>query len=846
MTAFLGLEIGKRSIMTHQTALEVTGHNIANASTEGYTRQVPNIVTTRPWHAPVLTGNTGVGQLGTGVNVDEIQRLRDSFLDSQIRTESQTSGYWSMVQDSLSKIEVILNEPSDDGLRSVMDQFWQSWQDLSANPESEASRTVVAQRSMAMAEGFNHIYTQLTDLKDDLNATVKIKVDQINSIAQQVADLNQQILSITISGQQPNDLIDKRDLLIDQISQIAAVKTVNDKNGMIALQLGDRMLVQGVTYNELGTLQDKNGMHMVVWKDTQNKAKINNGELKGILDVRGKTKLDQDKNSSYKEIIGNMMDKLNAMAKTIIMRTNEVHRSGFTLNNIDNPDTTDLENGYPDGGDFFTIPDNVETIENWAACIQVSQEIQDDPKNIAAASYRTWDTDGNKVNFGDGSNALKIAQLKQDLNATQYDLETKNIDIDLTSNTPLQYLIDGGDGVKTIQIAAPSAYKDINSLAEALQQAMDDNNIPIQVMVDGDQLRFSSSTANNLEVIMPGSGITDIITSGLQNGEYQLKTTVSTPGASNAALTELQHYNQATASSIFGSGVIGTITNASTLDVNASIELTVTGVNTTTGEVKYSYVSHEYNRNGDYNRIPATGTGTLTLKYGAAPQSATIGSMTVNIDGLDTKNANDVAELTVGDKGVLNLTAATLAATDYQQLEVGYQYNTSNEIKNKFIFNDTVLDNQPAKGIHFFTLNDQKDSKDINDQQLYGKDYDGVLMLTTIGTLASSDPAAYFASYENTMEDDGTVQSVTVDDYWRSVTADVGVVSQESQRMVSNQETLLDQLETKRQSTSGVSLDEEMTNMIKFQHAYNAAARFITTIDEELQTIISNMGLVGK
>ncbi|MEN6460747.1 MAG: flagellar hook-associated protein FlgK [Syntrophomonas sp.] len=621
MTAFLGLEIGKRSIITHQTALEVTGHNIANASTEGYTRQVPNIVTTRPWHAPVLTGNTGVGQLGTGVNVDEIQRLRDSFLDSQIRTESQTSGYWSMIQDSLSKIEVILNEPSDDGLRSVMDQFWQSWQDLSANPESESSRSVVAQRGMAMAEGFNHIYTQLTDLRDDLNATVKIKVDQINSIARQVADLNQQILSITISGQQPNDLIDKRDLLIDQISQIAEVKTVNDKNGLIALQLGDRMLVQGVDYNELGTMQDQNGMHMVVWNDTQSKAQINNGELKGILDVRGKTKLDQDKNSSYKEIVPNMLDKLNAMAKTIIIKTNDIHRGGYSLNNKEDDSATAYpELSYPDGTDFFDMPEDPDTYQEWALSMKVDDEIQDDPKAIAAASHMTWDSTGEKVNFGDGSNALAIAQLKQSLNSLAFRTETDDLTLTFPNNTlsgDLEINLSVG-GLITVNIAPPAnKYTDLSDFAEAIQNTLNNNSdlqkndLTIQVSCDGNKLIFSSDN-NKFQ------GITDN--------------------------TWLGNFN-----------------------------------------------------NPDY-------------------------------------------------------------------------------------------------------------------------------------------------SHQNS----DMVNSVSVDDYWRSAAADIGVVSQESQRMVSNQEELLNQLETKRQSTSGVSLDEEMTNMIKFQHAYNAAARFITTIDEELQTIISNMGLVGK
>src|SRR5665647_644658 len=223
MTTFMGLEIGKSAIMAHQTALNVTGHNIANANTPGYTRQVANLVTNRPWHTPMLTGNATVGQLGTGVDVADIQRLRDDFVDDQIRNENRTSGYWDTQQETFAKIEVILNEPSDDGLRSVMDNFWESWQDLSAHPESEAVRSVVAQRGMAVADAFNHTFRQLTDLRQDVNSNVKIKVDEINSMAVQIKDLNQQILSISIAGKQPNDLLDKRDLLLDKLSQLVDI-----------------------------------------------------------------------------------------------------------------------------------------------------------------------------------------------------------------------------------------------------------------------------------------------------------------------------------------------------------------------------------------------------------------------------------------------------------------------------------------------------------------------------------------------------------------------------------------------------------------------------------------------
>ena len=597
MSNFLSMEIGKRSIMTHQTALSVTGHNIANANTVGYTRQSPTLVTTRPHYTPNLTSNSGIGQLGTGVEVAYLERLRDAFLDGQIRNENKTTGYWSAIQDTLAKIEVILNEPSNDGLRTVMDQFWESWQDLSAHPESESVRAVVAQRGAALADAFNHTYQQLTELREDVNAFVRVKVDEINSIAQQMADLNQQILSITIAGKQPNDLLDKRDLLIDELSRIADVTVNHDHNGMVSVQLGGRPLVQGKDFAVMDTVTDKRGMHQVVWADTKTAVNVNGGELRGLLDARGATELDKSP-SVYAEIIPNMIEDLNQLAKTIILRTNEIHRGGFSLNN---------QSAFPDGMNFFTEP----TDGNWAQMMQVDQLIADDPKNIAAARYHTWEG-GIETNFGDGAVALMIAQLKHDYNIQQYTASSGDLTVTFPYDAEITFYVDG----VPITIDQPSsleppqeAYADLNKLADAIQQALDNEGLALNVRTEGRQLVFYSTE--------------------------------------------------------------------------------------------------------------------------------------------------------------------TFAIQDF---------------------------------------------------------------LTEDNNLTTQVPD----------DNDKVVNKATTDDFWRSVCAQVGVMSQESLRMVKNQDTLLNELENKRQSVSGVSLDEEMTNMIKFQHAYNAASRFITTIDEAIEVIVNRMGLVGR
>ncbi|HZK43216.1 MAG TPA: flagellar hook-associated protein FlgK [Syntrophomonadaceae bacterium] len=592
--SLFGMEIGKRAIAAQQIALEVTGHNISNTNTPGYTRQIPNLVTTIPYHTPTLTNNTKVGQLGTGVTVADIERIRDAFLDQQIRNEAKTSGYWSSMQNALAQVEVILNEPSTDGLRSVMDMYWESWQDLVSHPESEAVRTTVAERGMALADGFNHMHKQLTELREDLNASVKIKVDEINTITSQLADLNVQILSIKIAGKQPNDLEDKRDMLLDQLSQIVDIKTFTDSNGMIAVQLGGRALVQGTDNTVLATETDTKGMYLVTWEDTKARAQIESGELRGFLDARGRTELDKEKESpgkpsEYKEVVPNLLNNLNNLAKTIITKTNELHRGGYSLNN---------KGIYPDGKNFFEEV-NTGDVE-WAAILKVEEDILNNPINIAVAKAPTFNNEGEKANFGDARIAMEIANLKHNFNNSEWRVKLPNWTGLLSGVLPVD--INPSFDISGTTVNVDATVSNMSELAAAIQAAIDDAGLEIKVRLEGSDINMISNT--------------------------------------------------------------------------------------------------------------------------------------------------------------------------------------------------------------IFTV-----------------DWSG--------------------NYEAT-EHKGAISSATVDDYWRSVCANVGVKSQEAIRMTTNQEVLLSELEGKRQSISGVSLDEELINMIKFQHAYNAASRFITTIDEAIDVIVNRMGIVGR
>ena len=164
-STFHGLEVAKRALHTQQSALFTTGHNIANANTEGYTRQRVNFNQTSPFPPASRNRPQMAGQLGTGVEAGSIQRVRDSFVDKQYRQENTSVGYYQTRADMLQKMETILNEPTDVGLSKSMDLFWQSLQDLSVNPEHTSTRAVVKERAIALADSFNYLHKTLQDVR---------------------------------------------------------------------------------------------------------------------------------------------------------------------------------------------------------------------------------------------------------------------------------------------------------------------------------------------------------------------------------------------------------------------------------------------------------------------------------------------------------------------------------------------------------------------------------------------------------------------------------------------------------------------------------------------------------
>ncbi|MFA6942110.1 MAG: flagellar hook-associated protein FlgK [Clostridiaceae bacterium] len=229
---FSTFNIAVRGMSVQQKAIDVTSHNIANANTEGYSRQKVTIETTRPFSGLSYS-------LGTGADVTNVLRVRDSFMDHQIRNETSTQGLYTTRDSFLSQVESIFNEPSDTGISTLTGKFFDAFQELSKQPQDSNARTVAAEQSSALTDSLNQVYKQLTSLKGNAVQSIQTSVIDINSNLTQINDLNKQIMSASITGNTPNDLMDKRDLLIDGLSSKFNITVDKGQFNGVEIKFGD-------------------------------------------------------------------------------------------------------------------------------------------------------------------------------------------------------------------------------------------------------------------------------------------------------------------------------------------------------------------------------------------------------------------------------------------------------------------------------------------------------------------------------------------------------------------------------------------------------------------------------
>lgn len=336
MSTFAGIEIGKRSLNAHQSSITTAGHNITNANTEGYSRQRVQLKSFDPIYRPDLSRAEVPGQIGQGMEAESITRVRDEMLDLRIEAQSNEESYWDTRSKYYTMLEQVYNEPDDVSVRTTMDKFWESWQELSLNPESQAHREAVVSRGQSLVNSIQNRDKALTGIGNLLNSDIESNVEQLNDIANQIAALSTEIVRSKAMGDNPNDLLDRRDALVEKLSKIANITSDQRDSDEFMVHIDGHILVQGgIARNfDVESVVDNYGYSRVVWADTRNEAVVKGGSLGALIELR-----DVD--------VRNEIQSLNTMTMNFTDLVNDVHRNAVGANK-----TTGL--------DFFTSRPFVE------------------------------------------------------------------------------------------------------------------------------------------------------------------------------------------------------------------------------------------------------------------------------------------------------------------------------------------------------------------------------------------------------------------------------------------------------------------------------------------------------
>ncbi len=357
------LDVGRRSLMNSQTALQVVGHNIANKSTEGYSRQRVE----QQSNPPIGSGRLRVG---TGATTSSITRINNEYLEKQIQKEANHMGMAEGRAETLARVEDVYNEQITKGLNQFISDFFNAFREMSVNPESLATRTLVKESGFYMSKDFQRVSRQLKSIQDDIDRQIISQISEVNEIGSEIATLNEKIQMAELTGGVANDERDRRELLLKELSKRLNIRYAESDTGQVTVMAGDSVvLVSGYDAMELKvrpstgregkregnvdvymTMGDQ-GTPFVVTRQ------IRGGTIGGILDVRD-------------EVINGLISEVDEMAFSLAREVNKLHVQGY--------DSFDQR-----GRAFFTP---LQGVHDAAERLSIDPLIAKDVRHIASAT----------------------------------------------------------------------------------------------------------------------------------------------------------------------------------------------------------------------------------------------------------------------------------------------------------------------------------------------------------------------------------------------------------------------------------------------------------------------------
>ncbi len=363
--------LASQALLSFQSAMSTVGHNVANAGTDGFHRQRVELRPGRPEYTPV-------GALGTGVRLHTVERIEDRFIELAVQREVPILSRYSARASALAQTELAFGEPSEQGITSMLDHFYDGWDDLASNPEDAAARESIVRLGIGLTDFVRDARNRFTDQQTSVTGEIARTVDEVNRMTKELEGLNRNILAATRNGVVPPDLEDRRDLLVEALAELAGATATVEDNGTATVRVAGRVIVQletsqpitfDLAHSDVPTIEGRSFA-----------AGELDGRIGGLMEVR-----DRD--------IADAIRRLDEFAARLVRDVNDVHAQG--------------KGTYGDeAGDFFVlIGVERDGVTGAAAGIRVNPVLRDDSTRVAAGA------DGAP---GDNTVALAIAALRDD------------------------------------------------------------------------------------------------------------------------------------------------------------------------------------------------------------------------------------------------------------------------------------------------------------------------------------------------------------------------------------------------------------------------------------------------
>ena len=323
-STFAGLNTMVRGIFSNQLSLDTVGHNITNASTDGYSRQSVNLAATKAQSVASLYGDVLVG---TGVDSTSIERARNVYADKQYWSETSTQQYYKTTQTNYDKVEAIFDDSDSTGVLNAMEEFYKAWQDLSSNASTASSRVAVIEKGNVFADKLKTVSQQMQDQINSQYDDMRLTVGKVNDATEQIVQLNKSIMSLEATGGSANDLRDQRDLLVDELSKYMNVNVYEDSKGMYSVVSNGITMVGGV--NRL-TLEMSDAIENPDYGINDYTINIKESGIT-FIPQNGTLKAQQDTIAEDKAYI----DKVADMAGFMLTTFNNMHQQGAGINGTD-------------------------------------------------------------------------------------------------------------------------------------------------------------------------------------------------------------------------------------------------------------------------------------------------------------------------------------------------------------------------------------------------------------------------------------------------------------------------------------------------------------------------------